>query len=63
MWRLMRETDGVLTFHDAMLGVAADELGYRAVVSFDAGFDVVTTLRRLDSAAAARGWFERAPGS
>ncbi len=60
---MMRETAGVLNFHDAMLGVAADELGYRAVVSFDSGFDMLTALRRLDSAAAARTWFgePRAP--
>lgn len=53
---VMRETAGALDFHDAMLGVAADELGYRAVVSFDAGFDLLANLTRLDSAAAARAW-------
>jgi predicted nucleic acid-binding protein len=60
---VMRETAGALNFHDAMLGVAADEIGYRAVVSFDSGFDLLGNLKRLDSATGARAWLAepRAP--
>jgi len=55
---IMRKTAGALNFHDALIAVAAEELGYRAVVSFDSGFDLLVNLTRLDSAVAARTWLE-----
>lgn len=55
---VMRETAGALNFHDALLGVAADELGYRAIVSFDTGFDLLASLKRLDSATATEAWLQ-----
>jgi predicted nucleic acid-binding protein len=54
---VMEETTGGVSFHDALLRVAADEVGYKAIVSFDAGFDSIPGLRRLGSARAVTGWF------
>jgi predicted nucleic acid-binding protein len=54
---VMEETAGGVSFHDSVLRVAADEVGYKAIVSFDAGFDQVSGLRRLGSARAVKGWF------
>jgi predicted nucleic acid-binding protein len=55
---LMRETAGAVTFHDALLCVAAGEVGYGAIVSFDAGFDGLERLRRIASAGDAESWVE-----
>ncbi len=60
---VMRETAATLNFHDALLCVAADELGYQAIVSFDEGFDQLAGIRRLGSADMAKRWLaDRAPG-
>lgn len=53
---LMRETQGRLNFHDALITVAMQELGFSALVSFDTGFDQVTTVRRLGSPADVVAW-------
>lgn len=53
---LMRETHGELNFHDALIVVAIQELGFSALVSFDTGFDQVTTVRRLGSPAGVTAW-------
>lgn len=52
----LQRSAGVLTFHDALMYVAATELGFRAVVSFDACFDRLEGLARLGSADAVRSW-------
>lgn len=53
---LMRETHGELNFHDALIVVAIQELGFSALVSFDTGFDQVATVRRLGSTAGVAAW-------
>jgi hypothetical protein len=55
----MREAGGSVTFHGALLCVAAGEVGYRAIVSFDAGFDGIKALHRIGSAGGAERWLER----
>lgn len=52
----MQRSAGVLTFHDALMYVAATEMGFRAVVSFDACLDELEGLARLGSAEAVRSW-------
>ena len=54
---VMEETAGGVSFHDALLRIAADEVGYKAIVSFDAGFDHAPGLRRLGSTRTVTGWF------
>ena len=46
---IMRETQGHLSFHDALIVVAMQELGFSALLSFDAGFDEVVSINRLGS--------------
>lgn len=53
---VMREAAGAVNFHDALLRVAADEVGYRTIVSFDVGLDRLEGLRRLGSADAVGDW-------
>jgi predicted nucleic acid-binding protein len=53
---MMRGVRGAISFHDALLRVAADEVGYQAIVSFDAGLDRLDGLRRLGSAHAVKAW-------
>ena len=53
---LMRETQGYLNFHDALIVVAVQELGFSALVSFDTGFDLVATVKRLGSIDEVAGW-------
>jgi predicted nucleic acid-binding protein len=53
---LMRETSGALNFHDALLSVAAAEVGFKTIVSFDAIFDRLPGLERIGSAELARTW-------
>lgn len=57
---IMQETAGAVNFHDALLLVAAEEVGYQAIVSFDTNFDRLDRLRRLGTATAVRAWL-RAP--
>ena len=54
----MQGAAGALSFHDALLCVAADELGFRAIVSFDEDFDRLGGLQRLGSADAVTTWLE-----
>lgn len=53
---LMREAGGAVTFHNALLCVAAAEAGYRAIISFDTGLDRAGGLRRVGSTDAAEEW-------
>ena len=57
---VMTDAAGGVSFHDSLLRVAADEVGYKAIVSFDAGFDHAPGLRRLGSARTVKGWFSSA---
>ena len=57
---IMRDVRGTTSFHDALLRVAADEVGYRAIVGFDAGLDRLSGLRRLGSANAVKAWLRAA---
>ena len=45
----MRESQGQLNFHDPLIVVAMQELGFSALLSFDAGFDEVVSINRLGS--------------
>jgi predicted nucleic acid-binding protein len=47
MLELMRQHQGKLSFHDALIVLAAKELGVRYIVSFDADFDEVEGIRRI----------------
>lgn len=58
---IMQETAGALNFHDALLVVAAEEVDYQAIVSFDAGFDRLDRLRRLGTANAVSAWLQASP--
>jgi len=53
---IMRETRGHLSFHDALVMVAMQELDFPALVSFDTGFDRVTTVKRLSSPGEVSAW-------
>jgi predicted nucleic acid-binding protein len=44
---LIRETDGKVNFHDALLARAALCLGIPAVISFDVNLDTLKTLKRI----------------
>jgi predicted nucleic acid-binding protein len=46
---LVREHDGALNFHDALIALACRELGFQDIASFDGGFDHVAWLYRLGS--------------
>lgn len=53
---IMRQTLGQLNFHDSLIVVAMQELGFSALVSFDTGFDQVPWVRRLGSTEAVTAW-------
>ena len=53
---IMRETQGHLSFHDALIMVAMQELSFSGVVSFDTGLDQVATVRRLGSVDRVMAW-------
>lgn len=46
---LVRQTNGALNFHDALIALSCQELGIVAIVSFDEDFDNVTWLIRAAS--------------
>ena len=46
---IMRGSQGQLNFHDALIVVAMQELGFSVLLSFDAGFDEVVSINRLGS--------------
>ena len=59
---IMRESQGRLNFHDALIVVAMQELGFSALLSFDAGFDEVASINRLGSTNEVEIWLrERHP--
>lgn len=58
--KVMRKAVGAMNFHDALLRVAADEVGYQAIVSFDSGFGRLGGPRRLGSATAVKTWLRSA---
>lgn len=47
---LVRDTDGDLNFHDALIALAAREADIRWVASFDGDFDRIAWLTRLADA-------------
>jgi len=46
---LVRQTGGILNFHDALIALSCQELGIQIIVSFDEDFDQVTWLTRVAS--------------
>jgi predicted nucleic acid-binding protein len=46
---LVREHNGELNFHDALIALACRELSIPYIASFDRDFDRVTWLTRIDS--------------
>jgi len=46
---LVRNTSGDLNFHDALIALGCQELGVHFIASFDADFDRVAWLTRLDT--------------
>jgi predicted nucleic acid-binding protein len=46
---LIRETSGVLNFHDALIVLGCQELGIAILVSFDRDFDQISWLTRIDT--------------
>jgi predicted nucleic acid-binding protein len=46
---LVRNTLGVLNFHDALLALGCQELGVEVIASFDRDFDQITWLTRIDT--------------
>lgn len=46
---LIRETSGVLNFHDALIALGCQEFGVAVIVSFDRDFDQVIWLTRIDT--------------
>lgn len=49
MIELVRETSGVLNFHDALIALGCQELGVTIIASFDRDFDQVSWLTRVDT--------------
>lgn len=45
---LIRETSGVLNFHDALIALGCQELEVAVIASFDRDFDQVSWLTRID---------------
>jgi len=43
---LVRQSEGRINFHDAMIALACKELNIQVVVSFDSDFDEISWLRR-----------------
>jgi len=46
---LVRETSGVLNFHDALIALGCQESGVAVIASFDRDFDQVSWLTRVDT--------------
>ena len=46
---LVRETSGVLNFHDALIALGCQELGVAIIASFDRDFDQISWLTRVDT--------------
>ncbi len=55
---VMQETRGQLNFHDALIAVAIQEMNFAALVSFDAGFDQLPEVNRLDSPDEVLAWLK-----
>jgi predicted nucleic acid-binding protein len=53
---MMRDTQGRLNFHDCLIAIATEEFNFSALVSFDTGFDTISTVNRLGSASAVAAW-------
>ena len=53
---IMSETQGLLNFHDCLIVIAGQELGFSALISFDSGFDMIPTVNRLGSAREVEAW-------
>ena len=51
---LIRETAGVLNFHDALIALGCQELGVAVIASFDRDFDQIVWLTRVDTPEAVR---------
>jgi predicted nucleic acid-binding protein len=52
----MRESSGALNFHDALIVVAWEAVGFDALISFDRDFDAIYGMERLGSSADVRRW-------
>jgi len=55
---LVRNTSGVLNFHDALIALGCQEFGVEIIASFDRDFDQVTWLTRIDTPEAVTAVFE-----
>jgi len=44
---LVRDTSGVLNFHDALIALGSRELGIQLIATFDSDFDHIEWLKRL----------------
>ncbi len=44
---LVRQTNGTLNFHDALIAVGCRELGIDAIVTFDMDFERINWLTRI----------------
>jgi predicted nucleic acid-binding protein len=44
---LIRDTSGVLNFHDALIALGCRELGIQLIATFDNDFDYIEWLKRL----------------
>ena len=53
---VMEETQGQLNFHDALIVTAIKEMDFSALIGFDAGFDQLPEVSRLDSADMLLAW-------
>lgn len=53
---IMMETQGLLNFHDCLIVLACQEFGFSALISFDSGFDMISTVNRLGSAREVEAW-------
>jgi predicted nucleic acid-binding protein len=45
---LVRQTNGVLNFNDALIAIAAREFNFKRIVTFDNDFDQVSWLARVE---------------
>ena len=54
---LIRQHNGALNFHDALIGLFCQELGLRFIVSFDRDFDRIPWLTRIESEADVHRYF------
>lgn len=58
---LVRETSGMLNFHDALIALGCQKLEVAVIASFDRDFDQVSWLTRVDTPEAVRTAFGPAP--